>query len=292
MNLEWLKVFNIVAEKKNITKASQELMISQPAISKCIKNLEDQLECKLLIRNKTGVILTKKGEILYECSKKINQEIENTLNEIKRTNEEIKTLNIAVGKTLSRIYILPYIEKFQKDNPNTIINIFNSNEESIYNKIKNNQIDLIIGYDSPNTPKNLIQIPLKKSIHPIFVGNNKFKDLSINKIKLEELNSYPLIFSAKGSTTRSYLDHFLYYKNIELIPMAEVLGTSMCLEFVKNGIGISIFSKEIIENELNSKELYEIKTTPSLPSRSIYIKYLKDKPLSIEAKNFINEIQN
>ena len=66
INFELYKIFYNVAKNKNITKAANKLMISQPAISKSIKNLEEQLACTLFIRNKTGVVLTEEGKMFYE----------------------------------------------------------------------------------------------------------------------------------------------------------------------------------------------------------------------------------
>ena len=65
INLELYKIFLNVAEQKNITKAAKKLMISQPGVSKSIKNLEEQLNCKLFVRTKSGVYLTKEGKMLY-----------------------------------------------------------------------------------------------------------------------------------------------------------------------------------------------------------------------------------
>ena len=67
INLELYKIFYIVAEKENITKASDELHISQPAITKQIKNLEDSLGFDLFIRTKRGVILTEEGKAISAC---------------------------------------------------------------------------------------------------------------------------------------------------------------------------------------------------------------------------------
>ena len=66
MNYEYYKVFYLVAKRKNITKAAAELFSSQPAVSRVITNIETELNCKLFIRSKSGVVLTKEGEELFE----------------------------------------------------------------------------------------------------------------------------------------------------------------------------------------------------------------------------------
>ena len=77
VNFELYKLFYNVAKNKNITKTANELMISQPAISKAIKNLEEQLNCTLFIRNKTGVVLTEEGKVFFEEIKQAMKIIDN-----------------------------------------------------------------------------------------------------------------------------------------------------------------------------------------------------------------------
>ena len=112
INFEYYKIFYNVAKNKNITKTANELMISQPAISKSIKNLEEQIGCTLFIRNKAGVSLTEEGKVLYE-------EIKNAINIIDNAEEKIDeminlesgTLNIGINNTLTQKYLLPYIKR-------------------------------------------------------------------------------------------------------------------------------------------------------------------------------------
>lgn len=90
MKIEWLEAFQQTAETKSLTKASEILHISQPALSKQIRNLEDELGTQLLMRSSTGVTLTQTGLILLERSKKI-------MNDLNEMRKEI-TLSQDVGK--------------------------------------------------------------------------------------------------------------------------------------------------------------------------------------------------
>ena len=107
INLELYKIFLSVAKNKSITKASNELMISQPGVSKSIKNLENQLNCSLFIRTKSGVCLTNEGNLLYsklgDAFELINN-AENSLMEMR--NLEYGYLNIGISSTLTRYFLL------------------------------------------------------------------------------------------------------------------------------------------------------------------------------------------
>ncbi len=108
INLDLIKTFSVVAKYQNITKASEILITTQPAVSKAIKNLENQLNCNLFIRSKKGVKLTEDGLKLYEASKKVLSIMNGTIKEISET----KTVNLVVGKILTEKVVLPYVSLF------------------------------------------------------------------------------------------------------------------------------------------------------------------------------------
>ena len=115
INLELYKTFYYVAKNGNITRAANEMMISQPAISKSIKTLENQMEVKLFVRKREGVILTDVGETLYKKIKEAMELIESAENDIKAlTSMEMGVINIGASKTILHEYLMPYIKKFHK----------------------------------------------------------------------------------------------------------------------------------------------------------------------------------
>ena len=115
INFELYRIFYTVANTKNITKAAEELMISQPAISKSIKNLEEQLGGQLFIRTKRGVILTDEGKEFYNYIKRAMEYIYNA--ESKFTdliNLNTGTIKIGISSTLTKEFLIPYLEEFHK----------------------------------------------------------------------------------------------------------------------------------------------------------------------------------
>ena len=124
VNLELYRIFYVVAKEKNITKASQVLNISQPAVTKHIKNLEYALGEELFIR-------TKKGVILNEYGKKIFLNVKNALNLILDAESDLEdaknshsaTIKIGISTTLVKEYLIDYIEKYHDKYPNIIFDI-------------------------------------------------------------------------------------------------------------------------------------------------------------------------
>lgn len=284
INLDLLKTFYVVAKNKNITKASEELITTQPAISKAIKNLEEQLEVKLFIRSKKGVELTKEGQILFNTTQKILEELEKTINNIKDTNQ----INILVGKVLAEKILYPYISIFKEKYKDIKLNISTTSINGIQKSLKEKQTDLAIGYYINDLPDTFIQEKIQSKLLPIFVCNNKYIELTKKRIDIKELEKYPFIISAKGATTHELaLEIFKKYE-LNIKPSMEILGTSLITQSVKQGMGISILTKEFISEELERNELYEIKLNQKLESRQLAIQYLKDTKLKKETQYLID----
>ena len=145
MNLELYRIFYVVAEMKNITKASEILNISQPAVTKHIKNLEDQLGTPLFIRTKKGVVLNEYGKKIFLNVKQALTLLDESEKEIGKYKSMDKgTIKIGISTTLTKKYLLKYLEKFHTKYPNIIVDIYTDPTKELINKLKNGNIDLII----------------------------------------------------------------------------------------------------------------------------------------------------
>ncbi len=287
INTEFYKTFYCVAKNGSITKAANELMITQPGVSKAIKSLEDQIGCSLFIRTKSGVILTDEGKIFYEQIKQAMEHIENAEKKIKEIiNLDYGFLSIGVSNTLVKKFLLPYIEEFHNLYPKIKIKINTGITPDLVNKVKNGLIDFII-YNAPAAiPSDFTQLKLK-DVHDCFVANSSFSELKDKVIPLEELNNYPLVLMSKGSNTRCYLDDLCAKIGVNLIPEIELTSYSLVTEFAKIGMGIGEVTREYFDEELENYDLIEIKTKPDLGTRSIDIAYLTDKRFSRSAEKFV-----
>lgn len=289
INFEYYKIFYNVAKNKNITKTANELMISQPAISKSIKNLEEQVGCSLFTRNKAGVLLTEEGKVLFNEIKNAIEIIENAE---KKLNEmihlECGILNIGVSNTLTRNYLLPYIQEFNKMYPKVTIKVHTEPSFELINKARKGLVDFIILNLPYNVPDDFEKHNLVE-VHDCFVANNNFSDLKGNVISLDDLNNYPLILLAQGSNGRYFLDDYCSKIGINLAPKFELASYSLVTEFIKSGIGIGLLTKEFIKDELESGDLFEICTDPliDIKSRNIGVIYLSQQTLSHCSKEFL-----
>lgn len=272
IDFELYRIFYTVANHKNITNASFELNISQPAISKSIKNLEEQLGGKLFVRTKRGVILTEEGREFYNYIKQAIEYISNAENKFTELiNLETGCIRIGIGSTLTREFLLPYLEEFHKLYPKIDIEIVTNMSSELFLKLRNGLINIIIlNLNEKNYGKD-INIIKCREITDCFVVNDTYSYLLDKEISIKELNEYPLILQSKGANTREFLDDFAKKNDTILKPNIELASYSLVVDFAKIGLGIGYATKDYIKKELENKELYEIKLKEKIPSRYIGI---------------------
>ena len=144
INFELYRIFYEVANYGNITKASMHLNISQPAISKSIKNLENQLGGSLFIRTKKGVVLTEEGKELYYYIKQAIEFINNGENKFTDLiNLKTGCIKIGTSTTIAKEFLLPYLEIFHEKYPSIDIKIITGISNELISKLKYGLIDIL-----------------------------------------------------------------------------------------------------------------------------------------------------
>lgn len=292
VNFEYYRIFYVVAKYGNITKAADELMISQPAISKCIKHLEEQLGGQLFIRTKRGVVLTEEGKEFYKYIKNAIEYINNAESKFSEMiHLETGTIRIGSSTTLTKKFLIPYLEKFHNMYPNIKIEIETHMSGELLNRLRQGLLDLVI-LNLPYHDDNDIELVKVKEIQDCFIVGEAYKDLVGKDLTLEDINNYPLVFQAHGSTTRRFLDDFATRHGILFKPDLDLAGFSLVLEFTEIGFGIGYATVDYIQDELKSGKLFKLNVSPSIPKREIGIAYSKRNIPSFCCKKLIEIILN
>ena len=292
IDFELYRIFYVVANNSNITKASNELNISQPAISKSIKNLEDSLGGKLFVRTKRGVILTEEGKEFYKYIKQAIEYINNAENKFTDLiNLDTGCIKIGVSTTLTKEFLLPYLEEFNRIYPKVDIQISTNLTTDLIPKLRNGLIDLLILNMSNKNYGSDIELTKLKKVNDCFVVNEKYKALTNKIISMKDLNDYPLILQQKRSNTRDFLDDFARQNNITLKPNIELASYNLVVEFSKIGLGIGYVTKDYIKDELKNKKLYELNLKEKIPAKYIGMAISKNHIPNFSTKKFIEIIK-
>lgn len=275
INYESYKIFYYVAKYQSISKAADNLLISQPAVSYQIKTLEEALGITLFVRTKKGVTLTDEGKILFNYVQKAVELFingENTLTNLR--DLDCGNIRIGASTTVSKHVLMPYLKEFHKKFPNIEISISNNLTENLLTDLRNGNLDILV-LNLPMKESNDLKIKKVIDVEDIFVTNKEYYQQINGKINLMQLNNYPLLFQKNPSNTRQYLDQYLKDNNVQLFPKMEIVSYNLIMDFIKIGFGIGYATKEFIKTELNNHELYELDVVPKVPKRYIGIVTLK-----------------
>lgn len=292
VNFELYRVFYVVATTGNITKASKELMISQPAVSKHIKTLESQLGGELFVRTKRGVILTDNGKEIYKFIKQgMNcfEAAEMQFSNLKKLESGV--VRIGVSTTLARLFLLKYLDKFHQEYPNVAIQLFTDPSKVMRKKLKDGSLDILIAKEELEED-NYLDVKRLGLLHHCFIAGESFRELKNNIISLEKLNEYPILLPKKPSTSRDTFDKFCKDNEVEITSKLEIASSTLLEDLVRIGLGVGLVTKEYAQKEIDSGEVFEVNLEENLPAKGFALITLKNSYHSFGANQLIELILN
>lgn len=288
VNLELYRIFYVVAKHKHMTKASEELHISQPAISQSIKKLEEQLDGTLFLRSNKGMELTEEGKMFYEYVKGALDLINNAENEFTSFKDLSKgEIKIGCSSTLTKLILLDTLKEFHIEFPNINVNITNDLTTNLINDLKLGKLDFVIFNESNIKEKNLNLTKIKELKQGFIYNPNYYKD---NIKNFNDLNNYPLILQKEESNSRKLLDYIALNNNVKLIPKMEVVSQDLITEFVNIGLGIGFVMIDLAKRNFNNLE--ELQINKHIPNINVFLATNKTICLTFASKTFINYLQN
>lgn len=290
VRLELYRIFDCVAQELSFSKAAKLLFMSQPAVSQAIMQLEETLEIRLFTRTARGVILTDEGELLQEYIHSAISLIEKGEDKIKETKELMRgELKIGVGDTISRYYLLPYLEKFNKEYHHIKLKIINRTTQELCQLIKMGAIDIAI-CNLPVRDKAL-EIQPCKEIQDIMVCSPVYYEKHLQGKAEAKILQQPLIALDSRSKTRQYVESYFLSKGINFQPDIELGSHDLILEFAKIGLGVACVIREFSRKFLEEGSLIELTLAENIPKRGIGICTLKGMTLSPASQKFLEYLQ-
>ncbi|MDQ0216834.1 DNA-binding transcriptional LysR family regulator [Oikeobacillus pervagus] len=284
--LDLYKIFWKVGKKESFSKAAKSLYMTQPAVSQAIMQLERELDTRLFNRTPKGVSLTIEGSLLFDY---VNSAI-NLIDTGEKKILEFRNLTagelaIGVGDTISRHFLLPYLEDFRNKYPNIKFKIVNGTTSNICSILKSGEVDIGICNFPLEDPK--LELRPCFDIHDIFVCGEKYKPILSHTLKFEEMMKLPLILLESESNSRSYVENYMISKGVKISPEFELGSHDLLLEFARINLGIACVTREFSEDYLNQGLLYEVQLQEQIPKRSIGVCFLKSVPLSPASTRFV-----
>lgn len=289
--LDLYRVFNEVARCKSFSKAATMLYMTQPAVSQSIMQLENELEVRLFTRTPKGVTLTGEGEILLEYVNSAMNLLEaghKKMNEVK--NLEVGELVIGVGDTVSKYFLLPYLENFHTQYPNIKLKIINRTTFELCMLLRSGKLDFAV-CSLPIKDSNF-EIKVCMKIQDTFVCGKKYEYLSKKPISLKELSELPLILLEHKANSRQYIENWIKARGVQLQPEIELGSHDLLLEFAKINLGIAGVVREFSKDYLATHVLYEVELEEPIEARAIGICSLKGVSFSPASTCFMELLED
>lgn len=293
-NLNLYQIFYEVAGCRNFSVAARKLYISQPAVSKAISRLEDELNTVLFRRSSRGVTLTPEGEVLYSHVETALQSLKSGADLLKSVSYgHISQLSIGVSTTLCKYVLLPFLKPFVSENPNIKITISCQSTFDTLTALQNGSIDIgLVGIPrDAGAEKNpaITYLPLK-TIEDIFVASDTYLSPFLVKSKGETqtldilFREASFIMLDKENISRKHADAFLSSQELTLSHVIEVNNMDLSIEFARAGLGIACVISDFVEEDIKKGTLRELKLPHRIPKRQIGFAYPAKAP-SDEARN-------
>lgn len=287
ISTEYYKVFYYVGRLGSITAAAEALCISQPAASQAIKQLEKALNTKLFLRIQKGVRLTTEGKLLYPYVERGMENLMDGEEMLKRlVDMDMGEVRIGASDMTLQFYLLPYLEKFHEKYPGIKVIVSNAPTPETLNSLREGRIDFgIVSTPFPDRP-DIQMIPVRE-IEDVFVAGRRFFGYKNKMLDFQELESLPLIFLEKNTSSRSYMDEFLAGNGVYVQPEFELATSDMIVQFVRRNLGVGCVMRDFARDYVESGLLFELRFNKMIPKRQFCVVRNTKMPMAPAAEKLL-----
>jgi DNA-binding transcriptional LysR family regulator len=285
LNMNQLRAFYTAAKAKSVTKAAHELMVTPPAITMQVKQLEETVGIRLLVRDGNAIQLTNAGEIIFKKAGRVFQEIR----EMEGFLEDLSTgksgeLRIGCPETpLKRL--MPLIAAFKKTYPGIRIIIDQASNAEMVKSIEDHRNELAVIRYKPNNSRLKVKVIWKEEI--VLVASPKSVHLQGSEISVMQLSEIPLILRREGSAVREVVLEYLRRFKVNPLVAMESASLALLKEFVRQDNGVSFIERDAVDEELTNGMLKSISILEGYPVVGFGIGYRNRKDLSPPAWAFL-----
>lgn len=290
INFEYFKIFYYVAKYKNITKASAALGSNQPNVTRILKLLESQLNCRLFVREARGVSLTEEGERLYS-------HVEVACRHLLGVQEAISshemagagTVEIGATESALHLFLLEAMGDFKVRYPKIRIKVHNHTTPEILKHLAGGKLDFAVITTPFEVPKSF-RCERILSFRELLAGGMQYSYLSQEKMQLDRLFDYPWVGLGKGTATYEFYKKFFREHNAEIELDMEVATSDLLIPLICNNLGIGFVPEKLALPLFKEKKLVRIDLDCNVPARAIEL--VSDRGRSMAADTFYNYLKS
>ena len=295
MDIQALHAFIAVAEHQSFSLAAEQLHLTQPAISKRIKGLEEQLNSPLFDRHNRSLSLTDSGLSLLPKAKEIVQLVSDTQLSMRNMNDQVEgSLKLGTSHHIGLHRLPPYLKSFVSQFPLAELNLSFMGSESAYQAIAQRQVELALTtLDTSNTdnlPEGMVNEVLWQD-KMVFTCAKDHPLNQLTKVKLKDLSTYSAILPEDNTFTFKLLQDKFKQQNLTLTSPMPTNYLETIKMLVSVGLGWSLLPESMLDNA-DEMGLATLQVENITLTRPLGFLYLQGRTLSNAAKAFIALIKD
>jgi DNA-binding transcriptional LysR family regulator len=281
-------------DERSFSRAAKKMYLTQPSLTKHIKNLEDAIDAKVVVRKNTGVLLTPEGKILYEYARHIFKLVDEAKERVARVKEDETGSIFMSASTIPSTYILPHVlRSFNDAYPDIHCYVQMNDSEATINMVMDDQVE--IGFIGKLISHRKLYIEPVWKDRLVLVVPKGHPWAARDAVTTDELVREPFIIRERGSATRATLEGYLReHTTHELSEFAIVseLGSSEAVkEAIIAGLGVSVISIHAVKRELKNELLVEVPVEEHRIERNFYVMYKKQFGLMLHHRLFLDFVR-
>ncbi|MCC7411080.1 MAG: LysR family transcriptional regulator [Gammaproteobacteria bacterium] len=291
MDVKKLLYFVHVAELGSFSKASSVLGIAQPALSRHVRDLEDELQSRLLYRNGRGVSVTEVGKELLERGKPLLAHLDQLKCDIvAMTREPTGSVTLGVPPTVSQMLVSPLLARFAKIYPKVSLEVVEGFSGHVYEWLVNGRLDVAVIYNAPRT-RNLEADRLL--VEDLFLVCPPGAPAGTrDRISLRRIEGLPLILPRRPHGLRLLIDAAASECGINLTISHQIDALNVIKDLVTSGSGYTILPSAPVYRELRAGQLVLRKLIDPALTRTLLLVSTTQRPLSFAARVVASAIKD
>ncbi len=292
MNLYHLRVFQTVAEHEHITRASEELILSQPAVTKIIQSLEHEVGLELIERHGRRIVLTHAGHVLHNYARRmfaLEREMEEALSVLR--DVEVGEVTLAANTTTGVYLLPPIVSRFRALYPQVNLHITILNSHEIIEQTLNWTLDFGLVELDPATFPTGLHVDVFAQDELVLVVSPSHRWSGLHGLSPEALREGELLLREQGSGIREVIEHALLLHRVQVRPLFTLPDNEAIKQMVMSGVGAAIVSALAVQRELANGDLVRIPITGMDLHPQLSLVRRVDKQLSRAAQAFCALLQ-
>ena len=272
-NFDAYKIFYFVGRYKNITRTANALFLSQSTVSRCIQNLETDLGCRLFTRSQSGVVLTPKGEMLYNHVARACEHIFLGEEKLRQMQRGIRTIRLSISEFFVWQFLMPVLADFHGTYPDVCVEVTThtlGTQKEAMDRLAGGLTDLVCTMAPVTNPRSASILEIA-DFEDVLVAGARFSELREGTRYLADLKEYPFVALSTQENGPNFYDKLFAMQGMDVVPAYKVDTASLLLPMVRFGLCLAFIPQPFLEQISASGDFFQVNIRDEMPTQTICI---------------------